>query len=124
MDNEIRMHLRSIRRLKREVSLQEPIGMDGEGNEVTLMDILSVDNEALVELVSREQTKRTLSDVLGRLGERERRVLTMRYGLEGGRARTQKEVARVLGISRSYVSRIEKKAVSSLSRKLSWENLS
>lgn len=118
------MHLRSIRRLKREVSLQEPIGMDGEGNEVTLMDILSTEGEALVDAVDRQLAGEALRNVIKKLGERERTVLVMRYGLGGGRCYTQREVARVLGISRSYVSRIEKKAVDRLGRKLSLETCS
>lgn len=122
VENEIRMHLRSMRKLKREISLQEPIGVDGEGNEITLMDILSHDGESLIELVDRQLLRRALERVLQRLGDRERRVLVMRYGLLGGRRHTQKEVAEVLGISRSYVSRIEKSAVSNVGRELSWHN--
>lgn len=122
VENEIRMHLRSTRKLRREISLQEPIGVDGEGNEITLMDILSHDGESLVELVDRQFLRRALEKVVGRLEERERKVLIMRYGLKGGRRHTQKEVARELGISRSYVSRIEKSAVSNLGRQLTWDN--
>ncbi len=116
------MHLRSIRKLKREISLQEPLGVDGEGNEICLIDILRAECEPMSDVVDRQLASEALREVLIRLNDRERRVLVMRYGLDGRRSRTQKEVAQELGISRSYVSRIEKKAVTSLGQKISWEH--
>lgn len=119
IENEILMHLRATKRARREVFLHDPIGVDREGNEITLMDVLGTDGETVPELVgSRFEVKRLL-DTIGVLDRRERRVLELRYGLGGGPRRTQREIARILGISRSYVSRIEKRAVSRLLKELS-----
>jgi len=118
IENEILMHLRATRRERMETSLQDPIGTDRDGNEITLMDILSTDAEALPELVSRRSLCRELRQRLEFLDQRERRVIELRYGLDGGACRTQREIARDLDISRSYVSRIEKKAVGKLNQLL------
>ncbi|GAB6139233.1 RNA polymerase sporulation sigma factor SigK [Halanaerobaculum tunisiense] len=114
IENEILMYLRKTKKLKNEKLLYEPIGSDKEGNEISLIDILgtaidTVSNE--VELVLEEEK---LYERLEKLKTRERKVLKMRYGLEDGQYRTQREIAQQLGISRSYVSRIEKKAINKL----------
>ena len=109
------MCLRASQKRKGEVSLQEPIGVDGEGNEITLIDVLGTDENEVHEQVERRvslQDVRRLVDTC--LRGRERTVIEMRYGLLDGRAYAQQEVAEKLGISRSYVSRIEKKAMLAL----------
>lgn len=114
IENEILMTLRASRKRQGDVSLQDPVGTDGEGNDVTYMDILGTEPEALENDVIRRVTLQRVQDVLGSLPPRERLVLEMRYGLTDGRQHPQHEVAKVLGISRSYVSRVEKKAVALL----------
>lgn len=111
IENEILMTLRASRKRQGDVSLQDPVGTDGEGNDVTYMDILGTEPEALEDDVIRSVTLQRVREVLGSLPARERLVLEMRYGLADGRQHPQHEVAKVLGISRSYVSRVEKKAV-------------
>jgi RNA polymerase sporulation-specific sigma factor len=118
IENEILMHLRSTKRKRSEKSLQDPIGIDGEGNEVTLMDILSSDEEETPDIVGRRVQCERLLQLLPSLTKRERVVIRQRYGLEDGINRTQREIAEQLGISRSYVSRIEKRAVEKLAREL------
>ena len=116
------MHLRATRRTRHEVFLEEPISRDGEGNEVTLMDILADEAESIQDQVGRTQQARRLAAIIrARLGRRERQVLEMRYGFGGMERKTQREIARDLGISRSYVSRIEKKAMRKISRELERE---
>jgi len=122
IENEILMHLRSTRRKRSEKSLQDPIGVDGEGNEVTLMDILPCDAEPTAEVVGRRVQCERLLDLLPALTRRERIVIRSRYGLDDGVARTQREIAKRLGISRSYVSRIEKRAVQKLAREMALQS--
>ncbi|HHT01952.1 MAG TPA: RNA polymerase sporulation sigma factor SigK [Firmicutes bacterium] len=114
IENEILMHLRARKRLRNEVSLYDPIGVDREGNEITLLDILGTEPDVVEETVETKLECSKLYRKLKVLGPRERRVLLLRYGLANGTRRTQREIARLLGISRSYVSRIEKKAISKL----------
>lgn len=111
IENEILMTLRASRKRQSDVSLQDPIGTDGEGNDVTYMDILGTDPDALENDVIRRVTLEKVRTVLGSLPPRERLVLEMRYGITDGKQHPQHEVAKVLGISRSYVSRVEKRAV-------------
>lgn len=122
VENEILMHLRSNKKNKVEVFLQEPIGIDKEGNEITLMDILPVDHDAVSEEVEAKLEKIKLLAKLADLTPRERSVLEMRYGLNGVGRKTQREIAKNLGISRSYISRIEKRAVQKLLKELQAEN--
>ncbi|MFO7246122.1 MAG: RNA polymerase sporulation sigma factor SigK [Thermaerobacter sp.] len=119
IENEILMHLRATRRTRYETSLHDPIGVDREGNEITLLDVLKADTDDMDELVDRKLFMQHLRQQVHRLGRRERRVIELRFGLHDGLRRTQRDVARELGISRSYVSRIEKKAVRMLSDYLS-----
>jgi RNA polymerase sporulation-specific sigma factor len=116
IENEILMHLRSIRNQKTELSLYDPVGTDKEGNEVTLLDTLSSKETTAQELVEQEEEKQLLRDHFYVLDEKESFVLRLRYGLDDYPRVTQKEIARKMGISRSYVSRIEKKAVQKLAR--------
>lgn len=115
IENEILMHIRREKKFAAQVSLSEPIGYDGEGNEVSLMDVLVGDSEDVCEKVDKKNSIRGLYEkIQKRLFGREREIVLMRYGLLGFEAMTQKAVAEKLGISRSYVSRIEKKAVGRL----------
>jgi len=119
IENEILMSLRSTKKFKNEVFLQEPIGIDKEGNEISLIDILGSDTDAVLdEIANKFEKKRMIEKIKNSLKGREKKVLELRFGLSNGVERTQREVARILGISRSYVSRIEKKAIKRLSEEL------
>lgn len=112
IENEILMMLRTNKKLSREVSLYEPIGMDKDGEAVSLVDVIESDNREMLEDMILDQDIRELRLAFHRgLKEQEKAVIGMRYGLFGNGAHTQREIASVLGISRSYVSRIEKKAL-------------
>lgn len=118
IENEILMHLRSKKKHRGEVSLYDPIGMDKEGNEICLLDILGTDRDTVVEEVEYYYDQEIIRKQIQYLSKREKRVLELRYGLFNGLRRTQKEIAKKLGISRSYVSRIEKKAIEKLIKEL------
>lgn len=118
IENELLMYFRSTRRLSQEVSLQESIGIDKEGNEITLMEVLSCEDSILDQVEARLLQEKLLQKV-NKLKKREKKVLTMRFGLGQGLRHTQKEIASELGISRSYVSRIEKKAIQKLIQEFS-----
>ena len=109
--NEILMHLRSLKKARKDVSLHDPIGTDKEGNEITLIDILGTDRDEVVETVQTKIEKNRIYNHLHILDPREQEVIRNRFGLDGGKEKTQREIARELGISRSYVSRIEKRAL-------------
>ncbi len=111
IENEILMHLRAIKKTKNDIYLQDPIGVDREGNEIALIDILGSDPDVVLETVEQELLQSRLYKIIKTLKKRERIVLLMRYGVAGNIRKTQKEVAEHLGISRSYVSRIEKKVI-------------
>lgn len=115
IENEILMHLRSLKKTKKDVSLHDPIGTDKEGNEITLIDILGTDTDEVAEQVQMKIEKSKIYAHLDILDDREQEVIRGRFGLEqGGEERTQREIAKELGISRSYVSRIEKRALMKL----------
>ncbi len=119
IDNEILMSLRASKRLRTEVSLSDPIGTDKDGNEINLNDILGTDPDEILDDISlRMQISKMINAIDSALTERERAVILKRYGIMGEYPLTQREVSRELGISRSYVSRIEKKALSKLKAKL------
>ncbi|AYD40135.1 RNA polymerase sporulation sigma factor SigK [Clostridium fermenticellae] len=121
IENEILMLIRNNKKTKNEVYLQDPIGVDKEGNEISLMDILSSDENSIIEIVeSKIQVKKLYSKINTCLSEREKNVVQMRYGLLEGKPRTQREIAKILGISRSYVSRIEKRALKKLYKELNY----
>ena len=111
IENEILMTLRASKKRRSDVSLQDPIGTDGEGNDITFMDVLGTDPEELEDEVIRRVTLEKVRRVLHELPSRERMVLELRYGLTDGVTHPQHEIADMLGISRSYVSRVEKHAV-------------
>ena len=120
IENELLMMLRQERKCSKELSLYEPIGTDREGNEINLLDIVECDNTDITEHIILEDNVTLLYHTLHTLlDKRERKVLTLRYGLYGIQPLTQREVASALNISRSYVSRIEKKALSKLRRSFS-----
>lgn len=115
IENELLMMLRQEKKLLREVSLYEPIGTDQEGNHISLMDIICTDEAAMIEQFIYKHYLGRLNEMVACLSDgREREIIIKRYGLDGGDPRTQKEVAAELGISRSYVSRIEKRALKKL----------
>lgn len=114
IENEILMYLRRIKKKKREVYLYQPIGSDREGNEITLVDVLGTDVDSIAKEVELSMEEEALHKKIHHLDDREARVICMRYGLIDGQIKTQREIAKRLGISRSYVSRIEKKAVQKL----------
>ncbi len=114
IENEILMHLRSTKKLKNDLFLQDPIGADKEGNEITLLDILDTGTDLVPDLVEGKLEEEALRRKLGILSKREKKVIELRYGLKDGLSKTQREIAKILGISRSYVSRIEKKALKKL----------
>ena len=112
IENEILMYLRASKKLQNEVSLNEPLGTDKEGNEISLIDILGCENEGVDEKVDlKQRIKKLYRLIRSALEGREQIIIRLRYGLCGGCGKTQREVAESLGISRSYVSRIEKKAL-------------
>lgn len=114
IDNEILMMFRSERKYNREVSLFEPIGTDKEGNEIHLLDVIEAGDKEISDLVSVKEEVARLYEIFGCLKDKEMTVIRMRYGLFGHKECTQREVASCLGISRSYVSRIEKAALQKL----------
>jgi RNA polymerase sporulation-specific sigma factor len=115
IENEILMHLRSLKKTRKDVSLHDPIGTDKEGNEITLQDILGTEPDEVIEKVQLKIEKSKIYRNLDILDAREQEVIRGRFGLDGGGdERTQREIARELGISRSYVSRIEKRALMKL----------
>ncbi|OPZ74896.1 MAG: RNA polymerase sigma-28 factor precursor [Firmicutes bacterium ADurb.Bin456] len=121
IENEILMHLRYTKKIRAEVSLYDPIGVDKEGNEITLIDILGTHPEVVSEMVENRFEQKRLREKVHQLTRREKKVLELRFGLEDGARKTQREIARSLGISRSYVSRIEKRALSKLTREFMLE---
>ena len=118
IENEILMHIRKIANQKTEVSLEEPINMDGEGNELLLSDILGTDEDVVFRGLEEDVDLQCLRQALAKLPEREKEIVTMRYGLEGRRELTQKEVAQHMGISQSYISRLEKRIMLRLRKEL------
>lgn len=120
IENEILMLIRNNKKIKGELYLQDPIGVDKEGNEISLMDVLSSDEDSIIEIVeSKIQIKKLYLKIGTCLTDREKTVVEMRYGLIDGKPKTQREIASLLTISRSYVSRIEKRALKKLYKELS-----
>ncbi|AQS55309.1 RNA polymerase subunit sigma [Novibacillus thermophilus] len=108
------MHLRSLKKTRKDVSLHDPIGTDKEGNEITLIDVLGTDIDDVIQRVQLKIEKSKIYQHIHILDKREQEVIRGRFGLDNGEERTQREIARKLGISRSYVSRIEKRALMKL----------
>lgn len=118
IENEVLMHLRSLKKSRKDVSLHDPIGTDKEGNEITLIDVLGTDSDEIIDMVQLKLEKAKIYSRLNLLDEREQEVIRGRFGLPDGEEKTQREIAEELGISRSYVSRIEKRALTKLLHEL------
>lgn len=123
IENEILMTIRSTKKSKLELSLQEPIGIDKEGNEINLLDILGTDVDKIIDEVDLKfQIKKLYRAINQVLKDREKVIIELRYGLIDGKCKTQREIANLLGISRSYVSRIETRALAKLNKALMSRN--
>ncbi len=119
IENEILMYLRRTARLKSEVSFDEPLNTDFEGNELLLSDILGTSAESVYGEIELTAEKEILKKAMEKLTDRERKIMSLRFGLSGGEELTQKEVADLLGISQSYISRLEKKIIERLKKEIS-----
>ena len=119
IENEILMYLRKNNKKKIEVSFDEPLNIDIDGNELLLSDVLGTENDEIYKIIEEEIDKDLLVMALDRLSDREKQIMELRFGLTSrGRERTQKEVATMLGISQSYISRLEKKIISRLKKEM------
>ena len=118
IENEILMHLRKTSKLKAEISLDEPLTVDGDGNELVLADILGVESDSVTSNIEKSTEKELLWKSIQKLSVKEREIMILRFGLNSHKEKTQKEVADMLGISQSYISRIEKKIVGKLKKDL------
>lgn len=116
IENEILMYLRKANRVRAEVSLDEPLNVDHDGNELLLSDVLGTDDDLVSRNIEEEVDRELLREAMTRLTERERRIVELRFGLNGGSEYTQKQVADMLGISQSYISRLEKRIMKQLYR--------
>ncbi len=114
IDNEILMFLRKNKRRRSEISFEDNLSFDSEGNELHLEDILGTDDDIVTRGLYKEIEKKLLYKEIGKLSEREKKIMVLRYGLYGSEEMTQKDVASLLGISQSYISRIEKKVIRKL----------
>lgn len=124
IENEILMYLRRNNKTRLEVSIDEPLNVDWDGNELLLSDILGTEEDVTSRDIEEEMEKRVLYNAINKLSERERTIINMRFGLnrEDGEELTQKEVACILGISQSYISRLEKKIMKRLKREIFKDN--
>ena len=118
IENEILMHLRKNANRRGEVSLDEPLNTDWDGNELLLSDVLGTDSDSIEKPIEDDVDRDLLFTAITRLSARERTIITMRFGLDGRRERTQKEVADQLGISQSYISRLEKRIIDRLKKEI------
>ena len=119
IENEILMFLRKTSKIKNEVSFDEPLNTDGDGNELVLSDVMGTDAEAVYKKIETGVETDLLKKALLKLGNREKEIMELRYGLNGENEKTQKEVADLLGISQSYISRLEKKIIVNLKKEFS-----
>lgn len=118
IENEILMVLRRTNRLKLEVSFDEPLNTDWDGNELLLSDVLGTEGDMVMKPIEEDVDRALLFEAVSRLSEREQTIITLRFGLNGKQERTQKEVADLLGISQSYISRLEKRIISRLKKEI------
>ena len=118
IENEILMYLRKIGSQRTEVSFDEPLNIDWDGNELLLSDILGTDEDEVARPLEDDADRQMLMEAIATLGERERNIILMRFGLPSGREYTQKEVADIMGISQSYISRLEKRIIEQLRREI------
>ena len=118
IENEILMHLRKTAPQKSEVSFDEPLNTDWDGNELLLSDILGTDEDMVMKPIEDDVDRELLMDAVSRLNAREKEIITLRFGLGGGEEKTQKEVADRMGISQSYISRLEKRIIAHLKKEI------
>ncbi|KAB3533178.1 RNA polymerase sporulation sigma factor SigE [Alkaliphilus serpentinus] len=118
IENEILMYLRRNNKLRMEVSFDEPLNIDWDGNELLLSDILGTENDIIYRFLEEEVDKELLKIALNKLSKRERKIMELRFGLFSGQEKTQKEVADILGISQSYISRLEKRIILRLKKEI------
>lgn len=118
IENEILMYLRRNNKTRSEISFDEPLNIDWDGNELLLSDVLGTENDCAYKLVEEEVDRDLLTSAIGQLSGRERCILELRFGLKGGADKTQKEVADFLGISQSYISRLEKRIIRKLRKEI------
>ena len=118
IENEILMHLRKVSNMKTEMSFDEPLSVDWDGNELTLSDVLGTEPDAVSELLEDDDEKRLLRGIVRRLPEKERQLMVQRFGLFGARVHTQNQLADEMGISQSYISRLEKRILSKIRKEM------
>ena len=118
IENEILMYLRKCGSQRAEVSFDEPLNTDWDGNELLLSDILGTDEDMVMKPIEDDVDRQLLMDAVGRLNAREKEIITLRFGLGGGEEKTQKEVADRMGISQSYISRLEKRIIARLKKEI------
>ena len=118
IENEILMYLRKSNQYRNEVSIDEPLNIDWDGNELLLSDVLGTDSDCVNAHLDGEVEKKLLYDAIGKLSPREKQIMEMRFGLSGRKEKTQKEVADEIGISQSYISRLEKRIIKQLREEL------
>ena len=118
IENEILMHIRKNGNRHIEVSIDEPLNTDWDGNELLLSDVLGTDEDVVYKNIEESEDKKIIAEALSKLSEREQVIINLRYGFWGGREQTQKEVADKLGISQSYISRLEKKIIKRLKKEI------
>ena len=118
IENEILMHLRKTASQKSELSFDEPLNTDWDGNELLLSDVLGTESDLVMRPIEADVDRQLLRQALERLEPREKKIITLRFGLDGGQERTQKEVADQMGISQSYISRLEKRIIARLKKEI------
>ncbi len=118
IENEILMYLRRTSRSRAEVSFDEPLNVDWDGNELLLSDVMGTDTDVVYKCIEEQVDRSLLDDAMKRLSTREKRIMELRFGLRDGMEKTQKEVADLLGISQSYISRLEKRIIRKLRREM------
>ncbi len=118
IENEILMYLRRSNKLKGEISIDEPLNQDGDGNELLLSDILGTDNDVTSRAIEDEVDRKLLRASMQKLNNREKNIMELRFGFISGNEKTQKEVADMLGISQSYISRLEKKIINKMKKEI------
>ncbi len=118
IENEILMHLRKINNMKSEMSFDEPLSVDWDGNELTLRDVLGTDPDDVYEEIEYDDEKRLLRKTVDSLDEKERNLMVLRFGLDGNEALTQKQLADKMGISQSYISRLEKRILEKIKNEI------
>lgn len=118
IENEILMYLRRNSKIRAEISFDEPLNVDWDGNELLLSDILGTDNDLIYHYIEDEVERELLGTAMSKLSAREKQIMELRFGLSGGGEKTQKEVADILGISQSYISRLEKRIIKRLKKEI------